>query len=119
MVDVSPWGANGTEVEGNTLIPFASGAFPQGGYTTMTITFSPPGGFGLRFAEPGTRRGSLDHRIQLYDGEIAYVDEQVGVLLADLSARGLEESTLVEIHGEDYREYRRRVGALVPFPGKR
>lgn len=31
----------------------------------------------------------------------------------------LEEGTLVEHHGDDYRGYRRDVGALVPFPGKR
>ncbi|MEM7307195.1 MAG: hypothetical protein AAF682_11025 [Planctomycetota bacterium] len=30
----------------------------------------------------------------------------------------IEERTLVARHGEGYREYRRRVGALVPFPGK-
>lgn len=31
----------------------------------------------------------------------------------------IEESTLVQVHGEGYREYRRRVPALVPFPGRR
>jgi len=30
----------------------------------------------------------------------------------------IEERTLVELHGEGYRAYRRRVGALVPLPGK-
>ena len=36
----------------------------------------------------------------LYDGEIAYVDEQVGLLLADLRARGLEDDTLVVLVGD-------------------
>ena len=31
----------------------------------------------------------------------------------------IEERTLVAIHGEEYRSYRRRVPALVPFPGRR
>ena len=31
----------------------------------------------------------------------------------------IEEGTLVQVHGEAYREYRRRVAALVPFPGRR
>jgi len=31
----------------------------------------------------------------------------------------IEERTLVQVHGDAYRAYRRRVAALVPFPGKR
>jgi protein-S-isoprenylcysteine O-methyltransferase Ste14 len=31
----------------------------------------------------------------------------------------IEERTLVALHGDDYREYRRNVGALVPLPGRR
>jgi protein-S-isoprenylcysteine O-methyltransferase Ste14 len=31
----------------------------------------------------------------------------------------IEERTLVAVHGEGYRAYRRRVAALVPFPGRR
>jgi len=36
----------------------------------------------------------------LYDGEIAYVDEQVGLLLDELRSRGLEEDTLVVLVGD-------------------
>ncbi|MCP3919934.1 MAG: hypothetical protein GY711_30765 [bacterium] len=42
IVSVEPFGANGSEVEGKALIPFASGSFPSGGYSTMTLTFIPP-----------------------------------------------------------------------------
>lgn len=31
----------------------------------------------------------------------------------------IEERTLVQLHGDNYREYRRRVPALVPHPGRR
>ena len=31
----------------------------------------------------------------------------------------IEERTLVAVHGESYRSYRRQVGALVPLPGRR
>ncbi len=31
----------------------------------------------------------------------------------------MEERTLVALHGDGYREYRRKVGALVPLPGRR
>lgn len=43
-----------------------------------------------------------------YDGEVAYVDEQVGLLLADLRERDLEEDTLVVLvgdHGEGLGEH--------------
>jgi len=50
----------------------------------------------------------LDHLV-LALGMTAYV--VIGVMI--------EERTLVTLHGDNYREYRRRVGALVPFPGKR
>jgi protein-S-isoprenylcysteine O-methyltransferase Ste14 len=50
----------------------------------------------------------LDHLV-LALGMTAYV--VIGVFI--------EERTLVALHGDNYREYRRKVGALVPFPGKR
>ncbi len=30
-----------------------------------------------------------------------------------------EERTLLALHGDGYRSYRRQVGALVPVPGRR
>ncbi|MFH1998659.1 MAG: sulfatase-like hydrolase/transferase [Planctomycetota bacterium] len=44
----------------------------------------------------------------LYDGEIAYVDEQIGSLLKMLKMKGLEEDTLVAVvsdHGEGLMEH--------------
>ncbi len=46
-----------------------------------------------------------------YDGEIAYVDEQIGVLLKEIEARGLMENTLVVFtadHGESLGEHGER-----------
>src|SRR2546430_13879932 len=45
---------------------------------------------------------------KLYDGEIAYFDEQLGVLLDDLRARGLYDRTLIVLtadHGEEFQEH--------------
>jgi protein-S-isoprenylcysteine O-methyltransferase Ste14 len=50
----------------------------------------------------------FDHLL-LASGLSVYI--VVGVLI--------EERTLVAVHGEGYRAYRRRVAALVPFPGRR
>ena len=46
-----------------------------------------------------------------YDGEIAYVDDQIGVLLKELDARGLEDNTLIVLtsdHGESLGEHGER-----------
>src|SRR2546430_5205476 len=45
---------------------------------------------------------------KLYDGEIAYLDEQLGVLFDDLRARGLYDRTLIVLtadHGEEFQEH--------------
>jgi arylsulfatase A-like enzyme len=50
------------------------------------------------------------HVVSLYDGEIGFVDEQVGRLLAELNELGLDESTLVVFtadHGEDLYQHNR------------
>jgi len=46
----------------------------------------------------------------LYDGEIAYLDSQLGALFADLEARGLFERSIVIVaadHGEEFMEHGR------------
>ncbi len=63
---------------------------------------SPPEAHAARFA-PGPAASRLDVRIGRYDGEIAFVDEQIGVLLAALVREGLVTGTLVAVtadHGE-------------------
>ncbi len=50
----------------------------------------------------------LNHIISLYDGEIAYVDKQIGRLLEHLSALGLTQKTLIILtadHGEEFLEH--------------
>jgi arylsulfatase A-like enzyme len=62
----------------------------------------PPEAHAARFApEPGASR--LEVRIGRYDGEIAFVDEQIGLLLDALARAGQGDRTLVAVtadHGE-------------------
>jgi arylsulfatase A-like enzyme len=49
----------------------------------------------------------LDHVVGMYDGEIAYLDSQVGQLLGSLKARGLTDNLLIVVasdHGEELCE---------------
>lgn len=57
---------------------------------------------------PGMPPEDLARLISLYDGGIAYVDDQVGKLLDHLDALGLAEDTLVILtsdHGEEFFEH--------------
>jgi len=50
----------------------------------------------------------LAQLVALYDGEIAWIDAQIGRLLDELAARGLERDTLVVVtsdHGEEFYEH--------------
>lgn len=52
--------------------------------------------------------GYLEHLLSLYDGEIRFVDEQIGRILDHLRARGLDRSTLVLVtsdHGEGFLDH--------------
>lgn len=96
------------------------------------LTYDPPPEYASMFADPayggtfgpawGTKTDvamvneggvaftseDLSHLTDLYDGEIAYVDSQIGRLLAGLRARGLSGSTLVVViadHGEEFLEH--------------
>lgn len=93
--------------------------------------YTPPPPFDQRFTNPnytGPIDGTLkslsryvdgsqpmseagrQHAIALYDGEIAYVDGQIGRMLDTLRQRGqLENTTIVLIsdHGEEFREHGR------------
>src|SRR6185436_16460641 len=49
-----------------------------------------------------------DHLIDLYDGEIRYVDDELGRVLDHLRKRGLDGGTLLVVtsdHGEEFREH--------------
>ncbi len=63
-----------------------------------------------RYAGPGAALSAADvqHLEDLYDGEIAYTDSQVGRLLEGLRAFGFPPDTLVVItsdHGEEFKEH--------------
>jgi len=50
----------------------------------------------------------LEHLIALYDGEIAYWDQQLGLMLDDLEGRGLLENSLIVLtsdHGQMFGEH--------------
>jgi len=52
--------------------------------------------------------GYLDHLLSLYDGEIRFVDDQIGRLLDHLRNRGLDRSTLLVAtsdHGEEFLDH--------------
>jgi arylsulfatase A-like enzyme len=76
--------------------------------------YVPPPPFDTRFArragDPRSLADELTHRdeIDAYDGEIAFVDAQLGRLLDHLAARGLADDTLVLVtadHGEGLGEH--------------
>jgi len=93
--------------------------------------YSAPGAWGTRFVDPAYRGpvdGSYEQMrafagadrampaddlaalVARYDGEIAFVDAQLGRLFAALRARGLEQDTLIVVtgdHGEEFEEHRR------------
>ncbi|TMA34003.1 MAG: hypothetical protein E6J79_17275 [Deltaproteobacteria bacterium] len=61
-----------------------------------------------RVANPNPPASVADFYRKLYDGEIAYLDEQLGVLFDDLRARGLYDRTLIVLtadHGEEFQEH--------------
>jgi arylsulfatase A-like enzyme len=55
-----------------------------------------------------TTPADIDHLLDLYDGEIRYVDDELGRVLDHLKARGLDHGTLVVVtsdHGEEFLEH--------------
>jgi len=75
----------------------------------------------------------LEHLVALYDGEIAWTDHHVGLILDELDALGLRDSTLVTLlsdHGDEHFEHGRkghhqtlfdeviRVPLVIRFPGR-
>ncbi len=69
---------------------------------------------GKNITSPGSpfKRGmdprDLEHVVALYDGGIAWVDSQLGLLFDELEARGMLDETLVIVtsdHGEEFFEH--------------
>lgn len=62
--------------------------------------YLPPGRFALRYTDGAT---DDEHMIDLYDGEIAFTDSEIGRLLTVLTDAGLDRDTIVAVtadHGE-------------------
>lgn len=98
-------------------------------YFDPHAVYAPPSPFRERFAPGvdesfvfGTRQQMMDLRAgrlnvpegvirraeRLYNGEVAYMDAQIGRLLDGLNARGLDESTVVLMtadHGEEFLDH--------------
>lgn len=58
--------------------------------------------------DPGIDARDLRHLVALYDEEIAYFDDQLGLLLDDMEHEGLLENTLIVLvadHGEELLEH--------------
>lgn len=61
-----------------------------------------------RVANPNPPAAVADTYRRLYDGEISYLDQQLGVLIDGLRQRGLYDSTLIVLtadHGEEFQEH--------------
>ncbi len=87
--------------------------------------YDPPASFDSLFSPVGTRgvtdwdaleggiihnRQDRDHLVNLYDGEIAWVDSQLGRLFAGLRERGVTDNSLIIVtsdHGEEFLEHGR------------
>ncbi|MGB6002880.1 MAG: sulfatase [Thermoanaerobaculia bacterium] len=102
-------------------------------------SYTPPAPFAERFADPeykgpvdgsveslspfftpGTPidRPDLQQMIDLYDGEIAYLDSQIGRLLEVLDRRGLLDDLIIVFtadHGEEFKEHGQLGHAMTLF----
>ena len=61
-----------------------------------------------RVAHPNPAPALAERLHHLYEGEVAYLDEHLGVLFDDLKRRGLYDRTLVVLtadHGEEFHEH--------------
>jgi arylsulfatase A-like enzyme/Flp pilus assembly protein TadD len=78
--------------------------------------YDPPPPYNL--VDPLVEIGSTEHARQLYDGEIAYADAQIGRLLDGLRALGRLDSTLIVLtadHGEALDEHGERTHAYFTY----
>lgn len=85
--------------------------------------YDPPPPFDTRFSPQGSQGVTtwevdslgylqnldvVDHLIDLYDGEIAWVDSQIGRLFAELREKGISDNALIIVtsdHGEEFLEH--------------
>jgi len=85
--------------------------------------YDPPEGYDMLFSPSGSQglvdwttdsmnvisdRGELDHLVDMYDGEIAWVDAQIGRFLEGLRVSGRMDNAIVIVtsdHGEEFLEH--------------
>lgn len=80
---------------------------PPAPFDTLFGSGGPPHNWNTRSTGEPPDPSLRPHLIDLYDGEIAHVDHQMGRLLAGLRELGLAENTLVIVvadHGEEFLE---------------
>jgi arylsulfatase A-like enzyme len=61
-----------------------------------------------RVRQEGLSAQELTHLVDMYDAEIAYLDDQIGHLLNELSRRGMGDELLVVVcsdHGDEFNEH--------------
>ena len=83
-------------------------AAPQDRYTDDFVFGTRGDMIALRNGKPVIQPRMIGRLEQLYNGEIAYLDSEVGRLLAGISERGLDSNTAVVItadHGEEFLEH--------------
>ncbi len=120
--------AGGGSTRGQSDKPF----FYMIHYFDPHLTYDPPAEFRARFADAQDQEegkwifGSVDQMLalrkknktlppsmlgrleKLYDGEIAYTDQQFGRFMSELAKMGLDDSTVVVItadHGEEFNDH--------------
>ena len=86
----------------------------------------------LAYVKTSVPPRDVDHVVALYDGEIAWVDANIGRVLATLRALGFEDNTIVAVtadHGEEFLDHGQsghfktlydevlRVPLIVRYPG--
>ncbi|MGI9076121.1 MAG: sulfatase [Gemmatimonadaceae bacterium] len=82
--------------------------FVMGNYYDAHTPLYVPAPFDSIFGDSGLVPGKRPYHVSSYDGAIAYLDQQVNLLLSELRGRGLLDKTLVIItsdHGEQWGEH--------------
>jgi arylsulfatase A-like enzyme len=71
-------------------------------------TYRGPATGNVDLVRAGMQQRDVDHVVALYDGEIAWVDWNIGRVVAELRARGLLDNTIIAItadHGEEFLDH--------------
>jgi len=82
---------------------------PPAPYSTMfDAGYHGPANGSVELVRSGAPARDVDHIVALYDGEIAWVDANIGRILAQLKTMGIDENTIVVVtadHGEEFLDH--------------